>query len=358
MIKGDKVGNVKKRILIVDDQEINRVILAELFKDEYEVIEAENGEEALKIINSDNNLSAVMLDLVMPVMDGMSVLIELNRSGKVYHLPVFLITAADNMQMLTSAFNLGAVDIISKPFRMCFIKSRINNIIELYRYRNEFPEAVNEAISKKQKRSNKLIEFLAGLIEFRNCALGEHIRRMRKITRRLLIKIGELYPEYYLEKKAINKIGKALVLHDIGMIALPDNILKDPDGLDDEGSEMLKAHTQYGCDILAEIPDGIMDEEVYRYSCDICRHHHERWDGSGYPDGLKGDETPIWSQAVALADAFDELTSPGRMRSKPAFDYDTAIKMINDGECGQMNPKLLEAFNAIADDIKAIYKGN
>ena len=352
------MGNEKKTILIVDDQEINRVILAELFKDEYEVIEADNGEEALKIINGDKSLSAVMLDLVMPVMDGMSVLFELNRSGKIYHIPVFLITAADNMQMLTSAFNLGAVDIISKPFRMCFIKSRINNIIELYRYRNEFPEAVNEAISKKQKRNNKLIEFLAGLIEFRNCELSQHIRRMRKITRRLLIKIGELYPEYYLEKKAINKIGKALVLHDIGMIALPDSIVKKSADPDDAELEKLKAHTQYGCDILAEIPDGIMDEEVYRYGCDICRHHHERWDGSGYPDGLKGDETPIWAQAVALADTFDELTSAGRMHNKSAFDYDTAIKMINDGECGQMNPKLLEAFNAISGDIIAIYRGN
>ena len=350
------MGSEKKTILIVDDQEINRVILAELFKDEYEILEAENGEEALKIINSDKALSAVMLDLVMPVMDGMSVLIELNRSGKVYHLPVFLITAADNMQMLTSAFNLGAVDIISKPFRMCFIKSRINNIVELYRYKNEFSEAVNEAVSKRQKRSNKMIEFLAELIEFRNRESGEHIKRIRKITRRLLIKVGEMYPEYYLEKKAINKIGKASVLHDLGKIAVSEDVLLKTGELTEEELEIMMKHTEEGCSILAEVPDGIMDEEVYRYSYDICRHHHERWDGKGYPDGLKGDETSIWAQAVALADAFDELVSP-RGAIKSTYDHETAIKMINGGECGQMNPKLLEAFNNIADDIIAVYRG-
>ena len=348
---------MKKTILIVDDQEINRVILKELFKADYEVIEAENGEQALEIINSNNDLSAVMLDLVMPVMDGMSVLIELNRSGKIYHLPVFLITAADNMQMLTSAYDLGAVDIVSKPFRMCFIKSRINNIVELYRHRNELEQVVSESLTKKQKQNNKMVEFLAGLIEFRSCESGEHIKRIRKMTKRLLTKLGELYPEYYLEKKAINQIGKASVLHDLGMIAVRDDIMQKQDKLTDDELEIMKTHTVVGCDILAEVPDGIMDEQVYRYSYDICRHHHERWDGSGYPDGLKGDETPIWAQAVAAADVFDELTSP-RSGYNQTFDYETAIKMINDGGCGQMNPKLLEAFNAIIDDRIEVHRGN
>lgn len=351
------MGNEKKTILIVDDQEINRVILKELFKDEYNIIEAGNGEEALNIINSDNTLSAVMLDIVMPVMDGMSVLMELNRSGKIYHIPVFIITAADNMQMITSAFDLGAVDIVSKPFRMCFIKSRINNTIELYRYRNEFSESVSEAVSVSQKRNNKMVEFLSGLIEFRNCESGEHIKRIRKVTKRLLTKLGELYPEYYLEKKAINRIGKASVFHDLGMIAVRDDILRKQDSLTEEELEELKAHAEGGCAILAEIPDGILDEEVYRYSNDICRYHHERWDGSGYPEGLKGDETPIWAQVVAIADIFDELTSP-RGVSKPTYDYDTAVKMINNSDCGQINPKLLEAFNAIIDDIIEVHRGN
>lgn len=347
------MGNEKKRILIVDDQEINRVILAELFKDEYEILEAENGEEALKIINSDSSINAVMLDLVMPVMDGMSVLMELNRSGKIYHIPVFLITAADNMQMLTSAYDLGAVDIISKPFRMCFIKSRINHVVELYRHRNELAEVVSENIARKQKQNNKMIEFLATLIEFRSSDSGDHAKRIRKITKSLITKLGELYPEYCFDKKTINKIGKASVLHDMGKIAIPDSILQKPEALTDEEFEVVKTHSEKGCDIMSEMSENIMDEEVYRYSSDICRYHHERWDGKGYPDGIKGDEIPIWAQVVAVADVFDALTSSRPYRS--AYDADTAIKMINNGECGQMNPKVLEAFDEIADEIIAIH---
>ena len=340
---------MKNSILIVDDQEINRVILAELFKDEYNVIEAENGEQAPKVINSDNSVIAVMLDLIMPVMDGMSVLIELNRSGKIYHTPVFIITAADNMQLLSSAYSLGAVDVISKPFRMCFIKSRISNIIELYRRRNELADVVNENVAKMAKLNDNMVEVLATLIEFRDCESGEHVKRIKGITSRLLTEICRRYPEYYLEKSQIEKISKASVLHDVGKIAIPDSILQKPGMLTPEEYEIMKIHTVKGCDILAEIPEDIMDAEVYRYSYDICRHHHERWDGHGYPDGLKGDEIPIWSQAVSLADVFDALTSPRVY--KAAFDYDTAIKMINNGECGLFNPKVLEVFNDISDDI-------
>lgn len=347
---------MKNTILIVDDQEINRVILKELFKDEYNTVEAENGEQALKIISSDNSIVAIMLDLIMPVMDGMSVLIELNRTGKIYHTPVFIITAADNMQLLSGAYSLGAVDIISKPFRMCFIKSRIQNIIELYRHRNELVDVVNEKVAKLEKLNDKMVEVMATLIEFRDNESGEHVKRIRDITTRILEAISDEYPEYYLEKKAIEKIGMASVLHDIGKIAIPDRILKKPGLLDPEEFEIMKIHTVRGCDILAEIPDDIMDEEVYRYSYDICRHHHERWDGSGYPDGLKGDEIPIWSQAVAVADVFDALTSIRVY--KEAYDYDTAIKMINDGECGLMNPKVLKVFNNIVGDIIKARQGN
>lgn len=340
---------VKNSILIVDDQEINRVILAELFKDDYNVIQAENGEQALKIINSDNSIIAIMLDLIMPVMDGMSVLIELNRTGKIYHIPVFIITAADNMQLLQSAYSLGAVDVISKPFRMCFIKSRISNIIELYRHRNELAEMVNENVSKITQLNDKMVEVLATLIEFRDVESGEHVKRIRAITLSLLTRICEMYPEYYLDKMAIDKIAQASILHDVGKIAIPDSILQKPGMLTPEEFKIMKQHTVKGCDILAQMPSDIMDEEVYRYSYDICRHHHERWDGRGYPDGLKEDEIPIWAQVVAVADVFDALTSPRVY--KAAFDYDTAIAMINDGDCGLFNPKVLKAFNEVVGDI-------
>lgn len=336
-------------ILIVDDQEINREILAALFEDEYNIVQAENGEQALKIINSDKTIIAVMLDLIMPVMDGMSVLMELNRSGKIYSIPVFIITAADNAQLLESAYSHGVVDIISKPFQMCFIKSRINNIIELYRHRNRLSDIVRDNVAKLAKVNDKMIEVLATLIEFRDCESGEHVKRIRGITKLLMTKLCEMYPEYHLERNSIEKIAAASVLHDVGKIAIPDSILQKPGMLTPEEYEIMKVHTVKGCDILAEMPEDIMDEEVYRYSYDICRHHHERWDGRGYPDRLKGDEIPIWSQAVAIADVFDALTSPRVY--KPAFDYNTAIKMINNGECGIMNPKILAAFNEISEDI-------
>lgn len=336
-------------ILVVDDVEINRALLVELFKDEYNVIEAENGAQALEIINSDNSITAVMLDLIMPVMDGMGVLSEMNRSGKIYRIPVFIITAADDAEMLSAAYGLGAVDIISKPFQMCFIKSRINNIIELYRHRNELAVMVEENVKKINRLGGKMVETLATLIEFRDCESGEHVKRIRYITQVLMTKVSEMFPEYYVDRSGIEKIAMASILHDVGKIAIPDNILKKPGRLSPDEFEIMKIHTVKGCDILAEMPTDIMDHEVYRYSYDICRHHHERWDGRGYPDGLVGDEVSIWAQVVALADVFDALTS-ARVY-KPAYSNEKAIEMINNGECGLFNPKVLKAFNEIAPQI-------
>lgn len=336
-------------ILIVDDLEINRALLAELFKDDYNVIEAENGAQALEIINSDNSITAVMLDLIMPVMDGMGVLSEMNRSGKIYRIPVFIITAADDANMLANAYGLGAVDIISKPFQMCFIKSRINNIIELYRHRNELAGMVEESVEKMSRLGGKMVETLATLIEFRDCESGEHVKRIRHITQTLMTKVSEMFPEYYVNKAGIEKIAMASVLHDVGKIAIPDNILKKPGRLSPDEFEIMKIHTVKGCDILAEMPTDIMDHEVYRYSYDICRHHHERWDGHGYPDGLVGDEVSVWAQVVAVADVFDALTSTRVY--KPAYSNEKAIEMINNGECGVFNPKVLKAFNEIVPQI-------
>ncbi len=336
---------MKNTILIVDDQEINRVLLAEQFKDEYNIIEAENGAQALKIINENKDLVAIMLDLIMPMLDGMGVLAELNRSGKIYHIPVFVITAADNMEILSSAYSLGAVDIISKPFQMVFIKSRINNIIELFRHRNELVDVVEESVEKITRINSRMIDALAALIEFRECESGVHVKRMRAVTERLMTALGILYPEYGVDRVTVSKIGEASILHDIGKIVITDSVLKKTDKLTPEEFEVIKSHTVGGCDILEQMYRDIMDSETYRFCCDICRYHHERWDGGGYPDGLVGDEIPIWAQAVGIADAFDALTSPRVYR--PAFDFDTAVKMINDGECGAFNPKLLQAWNTL-----------
>jgi putative two-component system response regulator len=336
-------------ILIVDDMDINRIILSEGFGADYRILEATNGVEAMEILDGDEDISAVLLDLVMPEMDGISVLRKLKENGKIRQIPVFIITAADNAKMLMEAYNLGAVDVIAKPFLMNFLKCRISNIIELYQHRKDLERIVNAQVTRLDAINRSMIETLATVIEFRDCESGEHVKRMCGLTDILMTAVSDMYSEYHLPKTEIDKIVSSAVLHDVGKIAIPDAILNKPGRLTTEEFEIMKQHTVKGCDILKQIPD-IMDEGVYNYSYDICRHHHERWDGKGYPDGLKGDEISIWAQVVSVADVYDALVSPRVYKS--AFDHDTAVDMINNGECGMFNPKVLCAFNKSLEQIK------
>lgn len=337
-----------KKILIVDDMEINRTILVEGLKDEYETLEAEDGIQAIEILDSNEDISAVLLDLIMPGKGGLEVLSHMNEKGYIMHMPVFIITAANSETMLTSAYNLGAVDIIMKPFMMNFLKCRIGNIIELFRHRNDLEEIVAEQCARLSGLNQSLVETLATIIEFRDCESGEHVKRMCNFTGIIMTKLSSMYPEYHMPKAEIDKIVTASILHDVGKIAIPDSILNKPGRLTQEEFETMKLHTVKGCDILDQIPD-IMEKDIFDYCYDICRHHHERWDGRGYPDKLKGDDITIWSQAVALADVYDALTSPRVY--KAAFDHEKAVKMINNNECGVFNPKVLEAFNESLDKI-------
>lgn len=336
------------KILIVDDMEINRTILVEGFKDKYETLEAEDGIQAIELLDSNDDIAAVLLDLIMPNKDGLEVLRHMNEKSYIMHMPVFIITAANSESMLSSAYNLGAVDIIMKPFMMNFLKCRIGNMIELFRHRNDLEEIVAEQCARLSGLNQSLVETLATIIEFRDCESGEHVKRMCNFTGIIMTKLSNMYPEYHMPKAEIDKIVTASILHDVGKIAIPDSILNKPGRLTQEEFETMKLHTVKGCDILDQIPD-IMEKDIFDYCYDICRHHHERWDGRGYPDKLKGDEITIWSQAVALADVYDALTSPRVY--KAAFDHETAVKMINNNECGVFNPKVLEAFNQTLDLI-------
>ena len=336
-------------ILIVDDQEINRTILAEGFKDGYETIEAENGRQAIELLEQNPNIAAVLLDLVMPEMNGLEVLKKMNESEKIARIPVFLITAANSEEMLMEAYELGAVDVISKPFMMNFLRCRIGNIIELYRHRNDLAEIVSEQVERLNRLNLSMVQTLATLIEFRDCESGEHVQRICGLTEILMNAVCDMYPEYSHLRPEIDKIKMASILHDVGKIAIPDGILNKPGRLTAEEFEIMKQHTTRGCDILSQIPN-VMDDDIYNYSYDICRHHHERYDGKGYPDGLAGDDISIWSQVVAIADVYDALISPRVY--KAAFDFDTTVKMINNGECGTFNPKILKAFNGSADKIR------
>ena len=336
-------------ILIVDDMEINRAILAEGFKDEHEILEAADGEEALELIESNEHIAAVLLDLIMPKMDGLEVLRRMNESKKIVHVPVFIITAENSEKTLMDAYDLGAVDVISKPFMMNFLKCRIENVIELYRHRNELEDIVDEQVKRLSSLNQSMVETLATLIEFRDCESGEHVKRICGLTKILMTTVSDMYPEYYLPKAEIDKIVMSSILHDVGKISIPDGILNKPGRLTKGEFETMKLHTVNGAEILSKIPN-MMDEDVFNYSYDISRHHHERWDGRGYPDGLKGDEITIWSQVVAVADVYDALTSPRVY--KAAFDHQTAMKMIYGGECGIFNPKVLEAFGKCIQKIE------
>ena len=341
---------MRNTILIVDDMEINRAILAEGFRGEFQILEASNGQEAVDIINENDDIAAVLLDIMMPVMDGLGVLKEMNSSGVINSVPVFIITASDSEKTLLDAYNLGAVDIISKPFMMNFLKCRIGGVIELYRHRNELEDIIAEQVKTLNSINKSMVETLASVIEFRDCESGEHVKRISGITEILMTAVSEMYPEYYYTQMEIEKISMASILHDVGKIAIPDGILNKPGRLTNEEFDIMKQHTTKGCEILASMPSGILDKEVYQYSYDICRHHHERWDGRGYPDGLKGDDISICAQVVAIADVYDALTSPRVY--KAAFEHEKAVEMIFNGECGIFNPKVIEAFKNTVDKIR------
>lgn len=332
----------KSTVLIVDDMEINRVILTEGFKDTYNIIEAENGQQAVDIINSDVPISAVLLDLMMPVMNGIDVLRNMDKSGKINHIPVFIITAANSEDLLLDAYNLGAVDVISKPFMMNFLRCRIDNVIELYRHRTDLESVLEEKIARLNLINSSMIEALANIIEFRDGESGEHVKRISGLTKKILTVLSDMFPEYYLPKKEIDKISSASTLHDVGKIAIPDSILNKPGRLTSEEFEIMKTHTVKGCEVLTNVTN-LIERDIFNYSYDIARHHHERWDGKGYPDGLAGDEISLWAQAVSMADVYDALISP-RCYKAP-FTHEIAVKMIYNGECGAFNPKMLEAFN-------------
>lgn len=338
----------KKTILIVDDIEINRAILAEIFKDDYVIKEAVDGRQAIQIINENPSVSALLLDVLMPEMDGLDVLREMNRNGSIKNIPVFLITAAESDEMLLEGYHLGAVDIIRKPFMAHFLKCRISNVIELYGHRNELEHIVEEQVERLSNLNQSLVETLATVIEFRDGESGEHVKRISGLTKILMKQVSKMYPEYHLPKEEIDKIVMSSILHDVGKVSTPDQILNKPGKLTKEEFEIMKQHTVQGCEILRNIPH-IMEKGLYDYSYDICRHHHERWDGRGYPDGLSGDDISIWAQVVSVADVYDALTS--ERVYKKAFSHEKAVQMIKDGECGVFNPKVLLAFEACLGKI-------
>lgn len=354
----------KDKILIVDDVELNRAILCELFVGNYEILEADNGKTAVDLMEQyHEEIAIVLMDIVMPIMDGLKALEIMNGKGLLVQTPVFLITAESSSDAISRGFRLGVVDVVLKPFNPDNICQRVNNIIELYRYRYKLENLVQEQMTKIEKQNEQLrnfnvamIDTLSTIVEFRDCESGQHVQRIRQLTKIMLKELGRQNAEYKMSDKTIEDISMAAALHDIGKIAIPDYILNKPGRLTAEEFAIMKQHTLYGCDILDSIESLKQNKEQYRYHYNICRWHHEKWDGGGYPDGLAGTAIPIYAQIVSLADCYDALTS--ERCYKGAFSYKEAVDMIKNGSCGIFNPDLLQCFLKIVPGLPEILQSD
>ena len=341
----DNIPGPPDTVLIIDDDEINRAILDNLFSETYVIQEAENGRIGLeKILAQRDRICAVLLDVVMPEMDGIQVMRALNERNIQEQIPVFLITAEASDTVMREAYELGVMDVISKPVVPYVVRRRVNSVVELFQARKRLGNVVDQQQTELLRQARLIIDLNMGMIEslstaieFRSGESGEHVHTP----------LGR-----GLSEQDIDWISMAAIMHDVGKIAIPDAILNKPGRLTAEEYEIMKTHTVQGAMLLEKIPQ-MREHGAYEYAYDIARHHHERWDGRGYPDGLKGDEISIWAQIVSLADVYDALVS-SRVY-KGAFDRSEALRMIRDGECGVFNPELIENFMTVEPEIWKMY---
>ncbi len=339
----------RQKILIVDDYEINRAILSEMLGGDYDILEAENGAEAITILQKHSvEISLVLLDIVMPVMDGYEVLALMNRTRLIEEVPVIMISSENSPTYINRAYDLGVMDFISRPFDIHIVRHRVKNIILLYAKQKKLEILVADLIFEKEKSNSLMISILSHIVEFRNGESGVHVLHVQKLTEILLKCVVSKTDKYKLSYQDIDLIGTASALHDIGKIAIPSEILNKPGRLTPEEFTVMKTHSAIGAQML----DGLeiyRNEPLLKFAYEICRWHHERYDGRGYPDGLKGEEIPISAQIVSLADVYDALTS--ERVYKKAYSHEKAMQMITDGECGTFNPLLYECLKECQDLI-------
>lgn len=337
-------------LLIVDDTEMNRSLLADMLVTDYEILEASNGVEAVAVLNKHHDeIALVLLDIVMPQMDGFEVLTVMNKNGWINDTPVITISAETSSSYIDHAYDLGATDYISRPFDEKTVQRRVRNTIMLYSKQKMLEGMVAEQIVEKEKNNFLMVEILSNIVEFRNGESGLHVLHIRLITEILLRQLMKTTEQYPLSSSQLSLIVNASALHDIGKISIPESILNKPGKLTAQEFEIMKTHSAIGAQILENAPYR-QNVELVRVARDICRWHHERYDGRGYPDSLKGEEIPISAQVVALADVYDALTNVRVY--KPAFSHDTAMQMILNGECGAFNPVLLDCLQRVGNHLE------
>ena len=334
----------QQTLMIVDDSELNRMMLMDILGDQYHYIEAADGRQAIRLLEKDLTVDLMLLDIHMPEMDGFQVLEQMDRFRWIKEVPVIMISAEERKEATERAYMLGVTDFIRRPFDAFIVRHRVENTLRLYANQKRLMNLVSAQIYEKEESNDLMIEILSRVVEFRNHESGEHVRNVRTITELLLHKLVQKTDIYPLSEENITMIKTAAALHDIGKITTPEEILNKPGKLTAEEFEIMKDHAAAGARILEDMPYG-QDKPLFRYALEICHWHHERWDGSGYPDGRKGDDIPIAAQVVALADAYDGLV--GKRDKHEALSQEEAVAELTAGKHGAFNPLLLECLRDV-----------
>ncbi|MBU5482070.1 diguanylate cyclase [Blautia sp. MSJ-19] len=353
---GENSKTYKYRILIVDDSEMNREILSEILSEEYDIVEAESGEACIDMLRRyETGISLVLLDIVMPGMDGFGVLNYMNRHHYLEDIPVIMISSEDSTEIVRRAYEMGVSDYINRPFDAGVVHRRVYNTIKLYAKQRRLITLITNQVYEKERNNRMMVGILSQIVEFRNGESGSHTLNINVLTGMLLESLVQRTDKYNITWSERLLISTASALHDIGKIGIDDKILNKPGRLTDEEFKIMQDHTIIGASIIENM-EGYQDEELMKVAYQICRWHHERYDGKGYPDGLKGDDIPISAQVVSLADVYDALVS--ERVYKKAYSHEKAIEMILNGECGTFNPVLLDCLLDIQDRIKRKVKGS
>jgi putative two-component system response regulator len=336
-----------RSVLIADDQYINRVILAEVFQDECEILEAVNGREVLEQVRErDGDISLVLLDLMMPELDGFAVLEELGKKGYLSRMPVIIITGEESKLSKKHGFELGVTDFFCKPYDTTIIRKRAWNAIELYEHKNRLEETVKKQAKRILEDNIQLMEMLGTVVEYHNLESGNHIQRVRELSRLLAREMG-------LSEKEIDIVATASVLHDVGKVAITDTILLKPGKLTAEEFAVIETHTVRGSEMIESIRDW-QKNEYFICGHDISRSHHEKWNGTGYPDKLKGEEIPLSARIVALADVYDALAS--KRVYKEAFLPEKCYEIIISESGTHFDPACVEAFKRVSNEFERMIR--
>ncbi|MCL2202289.1 MAG: response regulator [Oscillospiraceae bacterium] len=342
-------------ILIVDDIDVNRMILAEMLKDDYDIFEADSGTTACRML-FDEQLSptVVLLDIMMPDIDGFEVLDRMKNNNSTKNIPVLFITAADSDETESQGLKSGAADYITKPFNTDVVRARVDNHISLARYRHRLEQLVAKKAAEVTRTYEQTLEILATIIEYRNLESGAHIRRTTLLTECIIAKMleSEKFRDVLLAENVLSLI-KASALHDIGKIGISDGVLLKPGKLSADEFDIIKTHTSIGSQIIDSISASLPDNDMYlKYAKEICHFHHERWDGKGYPNGLKGEDIPLSARIISIVDVYDALVNPRCY--KAAYPYDVSIEIITEGSGTQFDPEIIALLPQVSEMFKGI----